>query len=471
VQAFEPTRFGHYVLTARLGRGGMADVFRARREGLPGFQRNVVVKRILAAHHEEPAFVQMLINEAKIAARLTHPNIVQVYELGETHGELFIAMELVEGKDLLGLLRRLAQKQPGRAALPPACSAYVAREVCRGLAHAHQHKDEKGVARPIIHRDISPQNIMLSYDGQVKLCDFGIAKALDGMKDETRTGVLKGKVAYMSPEQVSGQTPSPQSDIFALGIVLHEMLTGRRLFKGLSEYDTLQNVRSMPVRPPSARNAEVTADLDAIVLRALERDRARRYESAAEMARELDAYLTRAHGDKQALSAFIVATFDERASDKGAVVDPTAPVDQNVQNAQNEDSESSDTSLPVVIDTVLDEAAKPSPPPTRLPRLAGEWALAAALVLTLAALVYRRPAEPVDDAVAAAPAVDEVRLTSEPTGAQVYAGKKLLGRTPLNVHVGQQVTLVHAGWQSITYDTKRDDGPTVKLRMERTRRR
>ncbi len=165
--------------------------------------------------------------------------------------------------------------------MPPLVAAYIAREAARGLGHAHEHTDENNAQKPIVHRDVSPQNIMLSYDGQVKLVDFGIAKALDTKKEETRTGALKGKFAYMAPEQVGGHSPGPQSDIFAIGVVLHEMLTGRRLFKGASDYETLQKVQNMPVPPPSTVSATVSPELDAIVLQALERDRKLRYARAA----------------------------------------------------------------------------------------------------------------------------------------------------------------------------------------------
>ena len=178
--AFSPHRFGQYTLTARLGRGGMADVYRARREGAAGFERTVVVKKILSSHNEDPQFVDMFINEAKIAARLTHPNIVQVYELGEQDGEFFIVMEYVKGKDLLRLLRTLAQTQAGGAG-----GAAARRRVHRARDGARPRRTRTSTptrtarSKPIVHRDVSPQNIMLSYDGQVKLVDFGIAKALD----------------------------------------------------------------------------------------------------------------------------------------------------------------------------------------------------------------------------------------------------------------------------------------------------
>ncbi|HEX4457190.1 MAG TPA: serine/threonine-protein kinase, partial [Polyangia bacterium] len=288
---FQTQRFGQYTLTAKLGRGGMADVFRARREGAAGFERTVVVKKILGGHTEDPAFVEMFINEAKIAARLTHPNIVQVHELGEENGEFYIVMEYVRGRDLLRLLRALAEQSPESPAVPPLAAGYIAREVCRGLGHAHELTDDQGTARPIVHRDVSPQNIMISYDGHVKLVDFGIAKALDTMKDETRTGALKGKFAYMAPELLEGQSPGAQADIFSTGVVLHEMLTGRRLFKGPTDYETLQKVQNQRIPPPSQWNRKVPPELDAIVLQALDRDRAKRYARAAHFARDLDVFL------------------------------------------------------------------------------------------------------------------------------------------------------------------------------------
>src|SRR4051794_23490322 len=271
----------------------MADVYRARREGAAGFERTVVVKKILGSHNEDPTFVDMFINEAKIAARLTHPNIVQVYELGEQDNEFFIVMEYVKGKDLLRLLRTLAQSHPEAPAVPPLVAAYITRETARGLGHAHEHTDENGVVRPIVHRDVSPQNIMLSYDGQVKIVDFGIAKALDSMKEETRTGALKGKYAYMAPEQLltPPPLPTPMSDIFSTGIVLHETLTGRRLFKGQTDMETLERVRRITVPPPSQLNPAVPQELDAIALRALERDGDKRYARAALMARDVDTFL------------------------------------------------------------------------------------------------------------------------------------------------------------------------------------
>src|SRR4051794_15051932 len=200
----------------------MADVFRAQRTGAAGFERTCVVKRILRPYNDDQSFVEMFINEAKIAAQLTHPNIAQVYELGEVDGEYFMAMEYVKGMDLLHLLRFLAKRSPDLRHLPPEVAAYITLQLCRALAHAHDHTDERGRPLPIVHRDVSPQNIMIGFDGQVKVVDFGIAKAMFSMTEETRSGTLKGKIAYMSPEQVRGDNPGAESDIFAAGVVLYE---------------------------------------------------------------------------------------------------------------------------------------------------------------------------------------------------------------------------------------------------------
>jgi eukaryotic-like serine/threonine-protein kinase len=499
--AFSPHRFGQYTLTARLGRGGMADVYRARREGAAGFERTVVVKKILSSHNEDPQFVDMFINEAKIAARLTHPNIVQVYELGEQDSEFFIVMEYVKGKDLLRLLRTLAQNTPEAPAVPPLVAAYIARETARGLGHAHEHTDEAGAVKPIVHRDVSPQNIMLSYDGQVKIVDFGIAKALDTMKEETRTGALKGKFAYMAPEQVGGHSPGPQSDIFAAGVVLHEMLTGRRLFKGASDYETLQKVQNMTVPPPSTVAKSVSPELDAIVLQALERDRKMRYTRAAHMARDLDVFLQSHRFAVEDMAEYMKEVFPADARDdvpdghmtssysiNKAVQEPTAP--------------SSPRAIAGTPSAVRAEQVEKQALAAAGRKRALVYGGAALLALAVAAIVVVpiarknsaapksdeprmvveptvRPAEadkpigddkPIDRPLTA-PAEGEVRVTSEPAGAQVYAGPKLVGTAPVTMHLGRgaatQVTLVHPGYEDLTYTVQPGDAPSLTLRMLR----
>ena len=496
--AFSPQRFGQYTLTARLGRGGMADVFRARREGAAGFERIVVVKKILSSHNEDPQFVEMFINEAKIAARLAHPNIVQVYELGEENGEFFIVMEYVKGRDLLRLLRALAQDPSRSAAVPPQVAAYVARETARGLSHAHDHTDEKGAARPIVHRDVSPQNIMLGYDGQVKLVDFGIAKALDTKKEETRTGALKGKFAYMAPEQLGGHSPGPQSDLFSTGVVLYEMLTGRRLFKGASDYETLQKVQTMEVAPPSSVNRAISAELDAIVLQALERDPRQRYARAGQMARDLDVYLQAHRFAVEEMAEYMKQVFPvaEREEAADAPVTSSYPPPKPVEPTQPSSPRAiAGTPSRVRAERVEAEA-----------QAAGErrrqllWAGAVALVLLAAgALAYplavhrasgvadgrdegrlvEPQAAPVEaaprDRPLEAPAEGDVRIVSDPAGAQVYEGPRLVGTAPVTLHLGRSgsaaVTLAHPGFDELNYTVQTGDGPQLTLRLGRHRAR
>jgi serine/threonine protein kinase len=488
---FEPRRFGAYTLEAKLGHGGMAEVFRATREGVAGFARTCVVKRILGPHNEDPTFVDMFINEAKIAAKLTHPNIVQVYELGQVNGEFFIAMEYVNGRDLLRILRELAQTRPDDPAIPPSLAAYIARETCRGLQVAHDHADERGKARPIIHRDISPQNIMISFDGVVKLVDFGIAKALGTMREDTRTGALKGKFAYMAPEHVEGQSPGPSADVFSTGVVLHEMLTGRRLFKGPTDYDTLSKVRSMTVPPPSTLNPSVPPELDAIALRALERDRAVRYEKAAQMARELDSYLQTARFSVEEMTDYMRELFP---------ADVELGADQLTKEYLTKDSTSSteQTSAdPGSGGSLVMEASYASQRPEITPTgsggrrailVAGGLAL---LVGVGAVFIFgpRGPAEPTHSATRAEDGTPKstrpsdppeviqlshemrvVRLLSEPPRARIFDGPRLLGQAPLDLRLpadspGMTVTLVHEGRMDLSYVVRASDAPELTLRL------
>jgi serine/threonine protein kinase len=277
--------FGKYQLMERLGRGGMAEVWKARFQGPAGFSRTLVVKRILPHLVEDPHFVQMFVAEARLSARLNHANIVQVFELGDVDGEYFLAMEYVRGRDLVNVVRA----QLLRGLPPPGLGAFAVREVCRALAYAHQLTDERGQPLRLIHRDVSPSNVMISFDGAVKLLDFGIAKALsEANENKTITGTLKGKFGYMSPEQVEGKEIDHRSDLFAAGIVLHEVLTGKRLFKGQSDLATIAMVREAKVDPPSLHNPDVPKALDDICLRALARDPDDRWRGCDEMSTALD---------------------------------------------------------------------------------------------------------------------------------------------------------------------------------------
>ncbi|HVU52324.1 MAG TPA: serine/threonine-protein kinase [Polyangia bacterium] len=285
VQLSEPIQFGKYTLFERIGRGGMADVYKGRVQGPQGFERTFVVKRILPHLSDDATFIKMFVEEAKLSARLAHPNIVQIFELGAVEGEYFISMEYIRGRDLSETMRAIWKTMgPPR----PELVAYIGREACRALSYAHSLADERGRPLGMIHRDVSPSNIMMSYEGAVKLLDFGIAKALGEAPETTKSGTMKGKYAYMAPEQTEGDDVDHRIDIFSCGIVLHEVLTGRRLFKGQNDVLTIERVRRCEVPPPSQQNPMVPPELDAIVLRALQRDRDQRWATAADMADALD---------------------------------------------------------------------------------------------------------------------------------------------------------------------------------------
>jgi serine/threonine-protein kinase len=297
------SRFGRYRVRERLGTGGMAQVYRATIEGPEGFQRDCVVKRMLPHLSKEPGFVQMLLDEARLSALLHHASIVQVQELGEIDGEYFIAMEYVDGHDL-GAVVRECQAQ-GRL-LPIGLACYVAHELAAALAYAHRASDDKGRPLGIIHRDVSPSNVMIARQGAVKLLDFGIAKAAISVRDEhTRTGALRGKLGYLSPEQVEGETIDHRSDIFALGVVLWECLVGDRLFRGDNQFHSMALVRRAEIVLPSALRPEIDSELDAIVEKLLARRPEDRYASCDEVLRALGPVMHRLEGDARAMSHFL----------------------------------------------------------------------------------------------------------------------------------------------------------------------
>ena len=291
VEAFEikPEKFGRYILLDRIGVGGMAEVFRAVMPGVEGFQRTFVVKRILAERAQSPYFVDMFVQEARINALLNHPNIVQVFDFGNVGGTYFLAMEYVRGRDVSEVLRRLRERE---RPCPVGVAAFIVREVAVALAYAHTLAAPDGTPLNIVHRDISPSNIMCLRAGGVKLLDFGIAKALGEPEIErTGHGTFKGKLSYSSPERIKDLPADGRADLFALGAVLWELLAGRKLFRGQSEFQTLKNVIEMEVPPPSSIRSDVPPELDRIVARALARDPAERYPTGQALADDLDCVL------------------------------------------------------------------------------------------------------------------------------------------------------------------------------------
>jgi serine/threonine-protein kinase len=269
-------RLGRYELLARLATGGMGEIFLARLDGVEGFEKLYVVKRILAHLADDARFRQMLISEARIASKMAHPNICQVFELGETDGQLYIVMEYLEGISLLPLLRRFSKEQ---MALDLGFVAGVFQQTTDAMNYAHDLKDRNGESLGIIHRDVTPSNIFLTDNGVGKVLDFGIAKAR-GASTQTQEGTVKGKYAYMAPEQLKGAAIDRRVDIFAMGIVLYEMLALRRLFQRKTDYLTFRAVMEQPIPDIRRYRPDVPEGVAQAIIRALDRDPRNRFESA-----------------------------------------------------------------------------------------------------------------------------------------------------------------------------------------------
>ncbi len=285
--AIPPQPYGKYTLIGKLGHGGMAEVNLAVVEGQGGFRKLTVIKRLHRHLAMEPGFVEMFLDEARLAAQLNHPHCVQTFEVGEHASGHYLAMEYLDGQGLERLLRISGQQD---RPIDPRIAARIVTDALEGLAYAHELTDYDGTPLTVVHRDVSPQNIFITYDGMVKLLDFGIAKAATHVV-ETQTGVIKGKYAYISPEQALGQEVDQRSDLWSMGVVLWETLTGRRLFKSVNELATLHETIQGEIKLPSAFRPELSTELDTICMRALQRDPAERYQSAQEMKDDLERYL------------------------------------------------------------------------------------------------------------------------------------------------------------------------------------
>jgi serine/threonine protein kinase len=312
----KPTPFGKYFLLERINVGGMAEVFRAKAFGVEGFERLVAVKRILPNIAEDKEFIRMFIEEAKLSVQLNHANIAQIFDLGVVDGSYYIALEHVHGRDLRGIFDRCRQ---GGEAMPVAQACFVVMKVCEGLDYAHNKRDQGGRELSLVHRDVSPQNVLVSFEGEVKLIDFGIAKAA-GKGSKTQAGILKGKFGYMSPEQVRGLPIDRRSDVFSCGIVLYELLTGERLFVGESDFSTLEKVRNVEILPPSTYNRKIPDELERIVLKALAKDTDDRYQNAIDLHDELQAfvYTSGEFYSRKDLAGWMKKTFGKEIEDETA---------------------------------------------------------------------------------------------------------------------------------------------------------
>jgi eukaryotic-like serine/threonine-protein kinase len=288
-----PRAFGPYLLFDQIGKGGMAEIFLARAQGELGGTRLCVVKEIIPAFSAHTRFAEMLIHEAKLAAKLDHANIVKVLDLGRADGELYIAMEYVEGFDLTDLLRRCTK---AKVAMPFEFVLGILTSVLRGLDYAHRRTDDAGEPLGIVHRDVSPSNVLISFEGEVKLCDFGIALANQLVDKESSamgaTEALQGKAGYMSPEHARGEPVDARSDVFAAGVLLWELMSGRRMYRQDGKGTLLDQARAADVPPLSSRGLVNEALVHSIALRALARDKEQRYPSAGAMLRDLETYMS-----------------------------------------------------------------------------------------------------------------------------------------------------------------------------------
>jgi serine/threonine-protein kinase len=308
---------GKYRLIAELGHGGMAEVYLAVVRGPAGFNKLMVIKQIRPQLAEDPEFLGMFLDEARLAARLSHPNVVQTIEVGQDGERYFIAMEYLEGQPLNRILHRL-QKSGGLSAslhLKVICDALA------GLHHAHDLADYDGTPLGVVHRDVTPHNVFITYDGQVKVVDFGIAKALNS-SSETRTGVLKGKVAYMAPEQARGERVDRRADVFSVGVMLWEATTGKRMWKGVPDITILQRLLSGEIPTPSSIKPDIPEKLEAIILKALAHQRDDRYPTAADLQSAVETYLEESGERVHArdVSKAVMKAFEaDRAKIKGII--------------------------------------------------------------------------------------------------------------------------------------------------------
>jgi eukaryotic-like serine/threonine-protein kinase len=373
-------RFGKYQLVRRIGVGGMAEVYEAALLGPAGFSKRLALKLMLPKLSNQPDLVSMFIDEASIAASLDHPNIVAVYEFGESEGTYFMVMEYVDGWELAEVEQCCLD---ARRPFPIPLAAFIVRELCRGLAYIHGHE------RGIVHRDVSPHNVFISRLGHVKLADFGIAKAA-ARRTHTQAGHIKGKLAYLAPEQATGEPVTARTDVYAAGLILFELLAGRLLIQAGSEVEHITMAMNPPRIAPSSLRPEA-APLDAVVARALERHPVMRFPGAAAMAAELDRFLEQAAAVRpQDLAAFVVeATADLRPPHEvspltaAATPPPATPV---VRSGRSGSGQAPRVTASPGYDSTLSSLS--SVPKHRLPLFVGGGLLVAGLVGGAAALVY-----------------------------------------------------------------------------------
>jgi eukaryotic-like serine/threonine-protein kinase len=300
-RAMTETSQQRYRVIEKLESGGMAEVFRAESEGLQGFRKQVAIKRVLPHLSEKKRFIAMFLDEARISAQLSHSNCVQVFDIGVGDQAYFIVMEYVDGANLKSIAESL--KKQGKD-FPVAAAAFIAQEICKGLSYAHELTDQQGQHMGIVHRDMSPPNVLVTKYGEVKIVDFGLAKASSQL-EKSEPGIIKGKFSYLSPEAAMGQDVDSRTDIFAVGIILWELLAGQRLFLGDTDFQTVKKVQQSQVPPISQINRKVPPELERIVNKALAKDMNARYGTAKELGQDLTRFL---FTFGQAVGTFDIAT-------------------------------------------------------------------------------------------------------------------------------------------------------------------
>jgi serine/threonine-protein kinase len=349
------TMLGRYELLATIGVGGMASVILARQKGPAGFEKAVVIKLIHPHMAQDTIAVNMLLDEAKVAAQLDHQNIVHTYELGEAHGTYYIVMEYLAGESL-GQVLKQGQKQ--NSPMSPFVAAKIVAEAAEGLHYAHELPDYNGAPMGIVHRDVSPGNIVVQYNGAVKVVDFGIAKA-QGRVTSTQDGELKGKYGYMSPEQIKNDVMDRRSDVFSLGVVLWESLARRRLFNADNVAATLMQILQGDRTPPSAYDADIPHALDAVALRALAPDPNDRFQTIAEMKQAIDDAIWKSRVGAAEIQAQMIALFSDRIETRKTML---ARATQNALSLGD---------LEVFGTAFRDPASQPSRPPSMMTPTSG----------------------------------------------------------------------------------------------------
>jgi serine/threonine-protein kinase len=481
-----PSHLGRYEILSNFALGGMAELLLARLAGPNGFERAVVIKRILPQFSQHPPFVQMFLEEGRVAARISHPNVVQVHELAQEGGDLFLVMEYLQGESLAGVARRLHARA---LTLSPTLAAYIVAAASAGLHAAHELCDANGRPMDVVHRDVSPQNLFVTYDGGVKVLDFGIAKVSDRVS-QTEQGTIKGKLEYMSPEQARGEPLDRRSDVFGLGVVLHELLAQRRLFRRPNPVATWNAVCQDPIPPPSEFNAACPPALDAICLKALARDPSLRFQSALELRRALLEWLQGspdARLPEEALASLMGSLFAARIADKRRVVEQLRASAAPLEVPQGE------VDLAVELPSVIEQRAEPMRALVQPSRVRRRWigVLGVSVVVVGALAVWLAPRQPAPSAAPAQRAVlpapekiepkklepePMVSLTIEttPAGATVQLDGRTSGVTPLTLEVlrsSQSVTLrlEHSGHEPLVEQLIPDVTQRVRYVLQPTK--